>query len=120
MQEYKKLDKSMNEDIEKVREFAQAINELSLIQKRVAYLKDIISENKDLKNSIWTTAQGVALVIAEIPDDHLRNIAMHISKNKGWNNRVYFEFTKRFGNEEIPFCLGTGDNRYEDEDELFF
>ena len=115
MNEYKKLDKSLNEDIEKLRELAGAINERAMLKKRIDYLNELIRDNEDCTKAIWTTAQGVSLVIADIPDDHLKNIGTHLVRHNGTNSRIYKEIMKRFGPEGLPSGLSE-----EDEDECFF
>ena len=50
---YSKLDKVENLDMEAVREFADAINELKELMQRVSYLKTLIKDNIDYKEFVW-------------------------------------------------------------------
>ena len=80
MNEYKKLDKSLNEDLELLRELANAMNERRELTQRLDYLEELIDDN----------------------DDHLKNIALYLASTGKTNKRIIDEFTKRFGKSELP------------------
>ncbi len=116
MNEYKKLDKSLSEDIETLKELATAMNERNALQKRLSYLNQLIDDNSEIKGSIWTTMQGVSIPVSQITDDHLKNIGMHLVKRGCVNQRIYKEIVNRFGVEALPQGLSSDqdDDDYED------
>jgi len=97
MKQYKKLDAIENEDIEKVQEFAELMNELFVIETRRRYLLGIMDENDDLRSSVWTTQDGVSKAISDLDDDHLRNIVTYLNARSQTNPRIRKEYQKRFG-----------------------
>ena len=97
MKEYKKLDSIESEDIEKVREFAELMNELISLNTRRDYLQELISENEDLRGLVWTTREGLAKAITDLEDDHLKNIVPHLARQGATNTRIRKEYQKRFG-----------------------
>ncbi len=102
MNEYKKLDKSLNEDLELLRELANAMNERMELTQRLDYLEELIDDNDDYTNAIWTTQFGVSKPISDLDDDHLKNIALYLASTGKTNKRIIDEFTKRFGKSELP------------------
>jgi hypothetical protein len=64
-------------------ELAQAMEERNTLAARVIQLNEIIDENEDLKQFVWTTAQGKSIAIHNIEDDHLKNILQHIFERGG-------------------------------------
>jgi len=116
MNEYKKLDKSLSEDIETLKELATAMNERNALQKRLSYLNQLIDDNSEIKSSIWTTMQGVSMPISQITDDHLKNIGMYLVKRGSSNPRIYKEIVNRFGVEALPSGLSSEEDD-EDEDD---
>jgi hypothetical protein len=97
MSEYKLLDNVECENIEKIREFAKARNERTLLEKRLAYINRLLGDNRDLKDSVWTTLEGETIPISDLDDSHLRNIVTHIRARGGHNSRIDKEYEKRFG-----------------------
>ena len=97
MKQYTKLDAIENEDIEKVREMAELMNELFTIETRRRYLLGIMEENDDLRSSIWTTKDGVSKAISDLDDDHLKNIVPYLNDRGQSNTRIRKEYQKRFG-----------------------
>ena len=97
MKEYNQLDAIGTEDIGKVREYAEAMNELFLIEQRRMYLKTLLDENNELRESIWTTQEGVSKPISELDDDHLKNIVPYLNRRGANNSRIRKEYQKRFG-----------------------
>lgn len=102
MTDYKLLD-GINEPIEKVREFAQAKNERTVLMRRIAYLDSLTKDNSTLANSIWTTLDGESIPIADLEDSHLKNIIPHLNSRGVYNHRIQKEYLKRFG--ELPALL---------------
>ena len=97
MKKYTRLDAIESEDIEKVREFCALKNELYLIETRRNYLREIMNDNDELREAVWTTQEGVAKPISDLDDDHLKNIVTHLANRGGSNARIRKEYTKRFG-----------------------
>lgn len=103
MKEYKKLDAIESEDIEKIREFAELMNELYSLQARQSYLTELINENEDLRKSVWTTQDGITKAVSDLEDSHLKNIIPYLIRNGVSNSRVSKEYRKRFGETlELP------------------
>ena len=97
MKQYKKLDAIENENIEKVREFAELMNEVFALETRRRYLLGITEENDELRSSIWTTQEGVSKAISDLDDNHLKNIVIHLNNRGASNTRIRKEYQKRFG-----------------------
>jgi hypothetical protein len=97
MKEYKKLDSIEFEDMEKIREYAEAMNELYSLNNRVSYLESLLEDSSELSSSIWTTMDGVSKPIADIDDGHLKNIIPYLSRSGRTNKRIVQEYQKRFG-----------------------
>lgn len=112
MSDYKLLD-AINEPIEKVREFAQAKNETTILMRRVAYLEGLMRDNSTLASSIWTTAEGESIPIADLEDFHLKNIIPHLKSRGAYNGRIQKEYLKRFG--ELP-ALPSHDGYFDDDE----
>lgn len=110
MEKYEKLDRTANEDIEAVREYAKARNEIRVLTARIQYLNELVDENDHLASSVWTTAPGECIPIADVEDDHLKNIVTHLQDTRRFNTRIAKEYNKRFGEmpslpspEDFPF-----------------
>ena len=114
MKQYTKLDKIEPEDLEKIREYAEAMNELFVIKSREKYLRNLLSESEELRESIWTTQEGVSKAIADLDDDHLKNIIPYLNSRGKTNPRIRREYQKRFG--EAPQLEGP---QIIDEDFMF-
>ena len=102
MQEYKKLDKTLNEDVDLLRELSSALNERREIMQRLDYLNDLIDDNDDYLSAIWTTQFGVSKPIADLDNEHLKNVALHLASRGKTNKRIIDEYIKRFGKAELP------------------
>lgn len=76
--EYKKLNKVANYDREAAEELAEALNELTAIEARVSYLKELVNENSELHNFIWRTGANNNIALHKIEDSHLENIMTHL------------------------------------------
>lgn len=100
MKEYKKLEAIDTEDIEKIREVAEAMNELFLLNNRRRYLEELLDEHEECQASIWTTQEGVSRAITDLEDDHLKNIVPYMNRYGKNNPRIRKEYQKRFG--ELP------------------
>ena len=100
MKQYKKLESIDTEDIEKIREVAEAMNELFILNNRRHYLEELLDEHDECRASIWTTQEGVSRAIADLEDDHLKNIIPYMNSRRVNNPRIRKEYQKRFG--EVP------------------
>ena len=74
MNEYKLLTKQEDYDLPTVKELASAMNELAQMEQRRAFLENLIRVNGRLKKHIWKDKNGFAIALADLQDDHLRNI----------------------------------------------
>lgn len=101
MKQYKSLEKSNDYDHDKADEYAEAVMELKSLQSRREYLQELIDDHSDLKDYMWTTAEGVTLPFHKIEDDHLKNIMTHlIDKNRRIPAQIKAEARSR--NLEVP------------------
>lgn len=71
---YSKLDKTPEYDKEAAEQLAAAYNEVNELQARIAQLNDLIAENPELRVFVWHTAEGKAIAVHDLEDDHLANI----------------------------------------------
>lgn len=78
MKQYKSLEKSNDYDHDKAGEYAEAVMELKQLNNRREYLQELLEDHSDLKEYMWTTAQGVTMPLHTIEDDHLKNIMTHL------------------------------------------
>lgn len=76
--EYKKLHKYEEYDQGAAEELAEVVMEIMEIEKRREYLKELLHENRELQQFLWTTAEGKTLAYHQIPDDHFANILQHV------------------------------------------
>lgn len=79
MNEYKKLQKTNEYDEAAVEELAELLMEKRKLDTRLMYLEELLDENLELKEFIWTTREGVSLPLHKIEDDHLNNILGYIA-----------------------------------------
>lgn len=100
MKEYKILDGIQEENIDQLREFAEAMTELISLKRRMDYLEDLVEEHCELRPLIWTTQEGISKPISDLDDGHLKNIIPYLSHRGANNNRIAKEYQKRFG--EMP------------------
>jgi hypothetical protein len=76
--EYKKLNKVEQYDRDAAEELAEALNEIVQLERRVANLRELVEENKELHPFIWRTQKDVSIAIHKVEDDHLKNIMQHL------------------------------------------
>lgn len=76
--EYKLLNRAEVYDHAVAEELAEAMTERNMLAKRVAKLQEMIEENDELKQFIWTTVDGKAIALHKLEDDHLTNILRHL------------------------------------------
>ena len=100
MREYKLLDKTDLENLEVIREYAEARTELKALELRSDFLQELIDENDGLRGSVWTTQGGKCIAISDLDDDHLKNIIIHLRERGAYNARIVKEYQKRF--KEMP------------------
>lgn len=118
MNKYDKLDKSGAEDIDTVRQYAEARTEVKLLEVRIEYLEELISDNDELSSAVWTTAEGKCIPIADLEDDHLKNIVSHLGARGAFNRRIVAEYRKRF-NDTPLLSGGFSSDSDDDEDNGF-
>lgn len=82
MKQYKALEKSNDYDHVKAEEYAEAVMELRSLQNRREYLEQLIEDHDELREYMWTTAEGVTKPLHLIDDDHLENIMKHLIENR--------------------------------------
>ncbi len=97
MNKYTKLNAVDREDIEKIREYAEAMNDYLALKRQMDYVQQILNDNQELRGSIWTTEAGVARAITDLEDDHLKNISSYLAGRGQSNARIRKEYIKRFG-----------------------
>lgn len=78
MKKYAKLLGTVDYDKEAAEQLADAINEIVELRQRADQLEQIVHENDELKQFIWRTAEGQAIAIHNIDNDHLQNIMLHL------------------------------------------
>lgn len=78
IKKYAKLLGSVDYDKEAAEQLAAAINEAVELRQRAEQLEQIVHENDELKQFIWRTADGQAIAIHKVDDDHLQNIMLHL------------------------------------------
>lgn len=86
MTDFKKYDglaKTYEYDKEKATLLAEAMTEKLALEKRIKYLTELYSDNKNLTGFLWTTLDGTVKALHDIEDDHLKNILTHIVKHGG-------------------------------------
>lgn len=81
MKTYSKLEEKFDYDKEAATELAEAMTELVEVERRSAYLQEIVRRNAKLKKFMWGTEAGVVLALHDIPDDHFRNILTYLERN---------------------------------------
>lgn len=82
MEEYKNLQKIEKYDEAAVEELAQAKMEKRKLEARLDFLDELINENEELRQFVWTTAEGISIPLHKLETDHLSNILGHIA-NQG-------------------------------------
>lgn len=81
MKTYSKLEEKFDYDKEAATELAEAMTELVQVERRAAYLHDVVKRNQKLKKFMWGTEQGVVIALHDIPEDHFRNILTYLERN---------------------------------------
>ncbi len=114
MNDYKLLDSVESENIDKIREYAKAKNERTLLMRRVKYLDGLLNDNNDLKDSVWTTLEQETKPISDLEDSHLKNIVIYLAQRHSTNSRITKEYKKRFGT--LPILPPSS---YDDDVDLF-
>ena len=77
MKEYNLLNKVEDYDLPSVRELVEAMNELAQMEQRRAYLEGLIKSNGRLKKHVWKDKNGFAVALADLKDEHLKNIVSY-------------------------------------------
>lgn len=96
--EYNLLNKTEDYDLPTVKELASAMNELAEIEDRRRYLEEIIRTNGKLKKHIWRDKSGYAIPLADLEDDHLKNIVNLLRRH---NQDVPANITRELGKRKI-------------------
>lgn len=94
--QYPKLTAAPQYDTDAAEELAEVMNELREIEKRVVTLRDIVEENHELQQYLWTTADGKTAAVHNLEDDHLKNILQwQVNHNRPINKALKGEARKR-------------------------
>lgn len=110
MNKYQRLNSIETEDTEKVREFAQAMNEARELKRQLRLIEDLLNENQELYPLVWTTQEGVSKAISDLEDDHLKNIVPYLHSRGQTNARIRKEYINRFGETPaLPEPINTDD-----------
>lgn len=75
---YSKLLGKIEYDREAVEQLAEALNEITELERRATQLRQIVEENEELHQFVWRTAGNETFPIHNIDDDHLSNIMLHL------------------------------------------
>lgn len=84
---YGKLMSAVEYDHEAAEQLADAMNEVRRLEQAANQLRQIIDDNPELKQYVWTTAKGESIALQNIEDDHLVNIMQHILEHGGTISR---------------------------------
>lgn len=75
---YKKLLGKVDYDHEAADQLAEALDEITELERRATQLRQIVSENEELHQFVWRTGSNKSIPLHNIEDDHLENIMMHL------------------------------------------
>lgn len=75
---YEKLMGKLDYDHDAVEQFAEAMNEVEGLKRRVDQLEQILNENRELGAFVWRTSEGITIPMHKIEDSHLENIMRHL------------------------------------------
>jgi hypothetical protein len=78
---YAKLLGKVEYDHEAAEQLAEALNEITEIERHAGQLRQIVEENEELHQFVWRTADGESVPLHKIDDDHLNNIMLHLLRN---------------------------------------
>lgn len=78
---YAKLLGKVDYDHEAAEQLAEALNEITDLERRAGQLKQIVEENEELHQFVWRTADGVSVPLHKIDDDHMSNIMLHLLRS---------------------------------------
>lgn len=106
IKKYAKLLGTADYDKEAAEQLAEAVNEVVELRRRTSQLEQIISENKELQQFVWTTADGRCIALHNIEDEHLENIMLHLLRaGRAINRAIRGEAMRR--NLTIPATVPT-------------
>jgi hypothetical protein len=75
---YAKLLGKVDYDHLAAEQLAEALNEITDLERRAGQLKQIVEENEELHQFVWRTAGGESVALHKLDDDHLNNIMLHL------------------------------------------
>lgn len=75
---YSKLLGKVDYDHEAAEQLAEALNEIEEHERVANQLKQIVNENEELHQFVWRTADGKAIPLHKLENDHLENIMLHM------------------------------------------
>lgn len=78
---YAKLLGKVDYDHEAVEQLAEALNEITDLERRAGQLKQIVEENEELHQFVWRTASGETVALHKLEDDHLSNVMLHLLRS---------------------------------------
>lgn len=99
--DYSGLAPSNDYDHDKAELLAEAVTEKLILEKRLAYLNELVEENQELTPFLWTTLQGECKPLHKITDSHLKNIMTHLLKG-GRSISKTIQAEARSRNIQIP------------------
>jgi hypothetical protein len=59
-------------------QLAEALNEITDLERRAGQLKQIVEENEELHQFVWRTSSGESVALHKLDDDHMNNIMLHL------------------------------------------
>lgn len=74
---YAKLAGAVEYDQEAAEQFADALNEIRILDMKRDQLQQLVDENRELGEFVWESQSGV-IALHNIEDDHLGNIMVHL------------------------------------------
>lgn len=103
-------------DREKAETLAEAMTELTAINKRKKYLETLLSENRDLKPYLWQSMDGKVQAIHAIDEGHFQNIIKLLAvKGRHISKEIRAEAAGR--GIDIPENYTSDDELYDEDDE---
>jgi len=81
MKSYSKLEEKFEYDKEMATELAEAMTELVEVERRAAYLRDVVKRHGKLKKFMWGSEDGRITAIHDLEDSHLANILTYLPRH---------------------------------------
>lgn len=81
MKSYNKLEEKFEYDKEMATELAEAMTELVEVERRAAYLREVVKRHGKLKKFMWGSEDGRITAIHDLEDSHLQNILTYLPRH---------------------------------------